>query len=128
MPSQYSDKDKARAKQTLESIEETINQLIEWNKGISSADDFYLSRSGMQLLAANCTLLTAIGEGVNRVNRIIPGFLSDNFPNIPWKAVVGMRNHIAHGYFEIDAGLIFEAVTCDVLELQPTISKAIELL
>lgn len=82
----------------------------------------------MQLLAANCTLITAIGEGVNRVSRVLPGFLDSNFPEIPWRAIVGMRNHIAHGYFELDADLIYEAVREDIPPLLETIRKAIVIL
>lgn len=99
MPSQYSEQNKLRARQTLESIHETLVQLIEWNKDVNSADDYYASQSGMQLLAANCTLITAIGEGINRINRILPDYLLSEFPEVPWKAIIGMRNHIAHGYF-----------------------------
>lgn len=81
----------------------------------------------MQLLAANCTLITAIGEGINRVNRILPNFLQSNFPDIPWYAVVGMRNHIAHGYFELDADIVFEAVKNDIPPLKEIIQKAIQI-
>lgn len=114
MLSQYSDNDIARGFQTIESVRDTIAQLIEWNKIISSADDFYGSLQGTQLLAANCTLITAIGEGVNRINRILPGFLHGQFPDIPWHAIVAMRNHIAHGYFEIDAEIVFDTISSDM--------------
>lgn len=78
----------------------------------------------MQLLAANCTLITAIGEGINRINRVIPNFLESNFPEIPWHAIVGMRNHIAHGYFELDADIVFEAVKNAIPPLKEIIQKA----
>lgn len=110
MQFQYSDKDIQRALQTLESIEETIVLILEWNRNILTTEDFYGSQGGMQLLAANCTLITAIGEGINRVNKTLPDFLKSNFPDVPWRAIVGMRNHIAHGYFELDADAVFEAV------------------
>lgn len=125
MLSQYSNSEVQRVTQTLEAIEETISQLIEWNTNILSAEYYYSSQSGMQLLAANCTLITAIGEGVNRINRIAPEFLNNNFPNIPWRAIIGMRNHIAHGYFELDADLVFEAVSADIPPLLDTIRQAI---
>ncbi len=128
MPLQYSDFEKQRAIQTLESIEEAISQLIEWNKHVSSAEDYYSSSNGMQLLAANCTLITGIGEGVNRVNRVLPEFLSSNFPEVPWRAIVGMRNHIVHGYFELDADLVFESVSQDIPSLLRTIQSAILML
>lgn len=125
MQSRYSDKDLERALYTLKSISETISQLTEWNKDIASTENYYGSPTGMQLLAANCTLITAIGEGVNRINRILPGFLQNNFPLTPWSAIIGMRNHIAHGYFELDAEIIYEAVKNDIPHLSNTIHKAI---
>lgn len=73
-------------------------------------------------------MITAIGEGVNRCNRIMPGFLSDNFPNIPWHAIIGMRNHIAHGYFELDADMVFEAVKTDIPSLKLVICEAVAIL
>lgn len=127
MQSQYSDADLKRALQTLESVDETIARLIEWNDGLTAADDYYVSPTGMQLLTANCTLITAIGEGINRVNRVLPGFLSNKFPAVPWRAIIGMRNHIAHGYFELDADIVFEAVKNDIPELSATIRQAINL-
>lgn len=127
MQSQYSKIDIQRAIQTFQSIEETIIRLIDWNRNICSTEDYYSTPTGMQLLAANCTLITAIGEGINRVNRILPNFLQSNFPDIPWYAVVGMRNHIAHGYFELDADIVFEAVKNDIPPLKEIIQKAIQI-
>ena len=52
-------------------------------------------------------------------------YLSTTFPDIPWRAIIGMRNHIAHGYFELDADLVFEAVKEEIPILEQTIVKAI---
>lgn len=93
-----------------------------------STEDYYGSQSGMQLLAANCTLITAIGEGVNRVNRILPDFLASHFPEVPWRAIIGMRNHIAHGYFELDADIVFEAVKNDIPDLNDVILSVLTIL
>ncbi len=127
MQSQFS-KDNNRALQTLIQVEKVICQLIEWNQKIYSVDDYYKSESGMQLLAANCTLITAIGEGINRIERILPGFLYEKFPDTPWRAIIGMRNHIAHGYFDLDGDIVFEAVKKEIPELRQTILRVIKLL
>ena len=71
---EYSESNRLKTLQTLRSINDTISQLINWNRNIISVDDYYASEQGMQLLTANCTLITAIGEGVNRVLRILPDF------------------------------------------------------
>lgn len=51
--------------------------------------------------------LLAIGEELSH--------LSDKFakehPDIQWYKIVGLRNRIAHGYFEIDQDLIWDTLT-----------------
>ncbi|MDE5828248.1 MAG: DUF86 domain-containing protein [Duncaniella sp.] len=37
-----------------------------------------------------------------------------------------MRNHIAHGYFEIDADMVYEAVSSDIHDLLGIIEQLIE--
>lgn len=124
-PSKFSETEIRQGFITLESVDKVIDDLISWNKNVSSVEDYYSTQTGMQLLAANCTLITAIGEGINRVNRLLPDFLSSQFPEIPWKAIVGMRNHIAHGYFELDADLVFDAVKEEIPALKDAILRAI---
>lgn len=128
MASQYSELNIEQALITLEGMSEAIDQLLTWNEDIESTDDYKSSPQGMQLLAANCMLITALGEGINRCNKIVPDFLSSNFPEIPWRSIVGMRNHIAHGYFELDADIVFSAVKNDMPVLSDAITKAIQLL
>ena len=36
-----------------------------------------------------------------------------------------MRNHIAHGYFELDAELVFETIQTDIPELLATIREVL---
>ncbi len=124
MPSNSCNNRAGQAFLTLESIADAIDKLIEWNNSIHEHDDYYSTQHGMQLLAASCTLLTAIGEGINRICRITPGFLETNFPATPWHAIVGLRNHIAHGYFELDSEIIFSTVKTDIPKLKDTIAMA----
>ena len=128
MELQYSDSAKRRALQTLLSIEEALDQLIDWNINIQSADDFVCSPTGMQLLAADAMLISAIGEGINTINSKLPEFLSSNFPEIPWREIVGMRNRIVHGYFDINAEIVIDTIRTGVPALQEVIKKAIELI
>ena len=43
-------------------------------------------------------------------------------PEIPWKAVKGMRDHIAHGYFDINVDFVWDVVKNDL----PTLRDAID--
>jgi len=49
----------------------------------------------MQFLAA--------GEALKRLEKLKPGLLSTNFPEIDWKGAMGFRDVIAHQYFDLDA-------------------------
>ena len=38
-------------------------------------------------------------------------------PEIPWIDVIGIRNHIAHGYFDIDGDIVFDIVKNNLNDL-----------
>lgn len=76
----------------------------------------------MKNLAASCMLIEAIGEGVKQIDKFTDSKLLIERPEIPWKDVIGIRNHIAHGYFDIDGDIVFDVVKNNLDSLQ----KAIE--
>ena len=110
-----------RVRSILEQLQTAIGQLKEWNAEVMSAEDYFLSSSGMQKLAANCMLIEAIGEGIKQIDRITNGKLLPERPEIPWIDVMGIRNHIAHGYFDIDGDIIFSTIKNDLDALQEAI-------
>ena len=110
-----------RIKYTLEQINTALDHLKEWNEDVKTANDFYLSSSGMQKLAANSMLIEAIGEGIRQIDEHSDGKLLPERPEIPWKDVIGMRNRIAHGYFEVDAELVLATIKNDLDALQTAV-------
>ena len=64
----------------------------------------------MKNLAASCMLIEAIGETIRQIDKITESKLLQERPEIPWKDVIGIRNHIAHGYFDIDGDIVFDVV------------------
>lgn len=62
--------------------------------------------------------LQIIGEAA----RTLSQKTRDVGPNIPWKQIIGMRNILAHTYFEVDLEVVWAAVTVSVpaLELEIT--------
>ncbi len=102
----------------LEQIKTAIGQLQEWNAGVTSEDDYYMSSDGMQKLAASCMLIEAIGEGVKQIDKITKSELLPERPEIPWSDVIGIRNHIAHGYFHINGTLVLSTIKNDLDSLQ----------
>lgn len=112
----------------LKQVEESILLLQEWEKDIHSVDDYLLSHEGMKNLAATCMLVEAIGEAYKKIDKETNGTLLRLYPSIPWKAVKGIRDHIAHGYFEIDADVIYVAVKEDLSPLLQATRFFIEML
>lgn len=107
-------------------IENAIKQLKEWNAIIVTADDYYMSPDGMQKLAASCMLIEAIGEGIHQIDSLTEGKLLPERPEIPWEDVVGIRNHIAHGYFDIDGEVVLMVVQQDLDPLMEAVNHFIE--
>lgn len=116
--------DKAIIQDILSQLHEAIERIEEWNHTISSADDYTFSPEGMKTLAATCMLIEAIGEGINKIDRRTDGkLLYAVCPQIPWKDIIGMRNHIAHGYFDIDADFIYSAISMDLPPLREALAS-----
>lgn len=91
-------------------IQTALEQIQMWNSEILSTDGYTDTPEGMKTLAATSMLLKSIGESFKKIENKTQGTLLVLRPEIPWKDVMGMRNHIAHGYFDIDADIIFDVV------------------
>ena len=104
---------------SLYQIKAAIENLMNWNQGITDMNDLLMSPSGMQDLAGNCMTIMAIGEGFRKIDKSTNGQLLPLRPEIPWRQVFGLRNRIAHGYFDIDIDIISEVINND---LQPLLS------
>lgn len=60
--------------------------------------------------------LIVIGEAATKVMDADPGFVQAN-AHIPWRAMRGMRNRMAHGYFDINLDVVWETVQVSLPEL-----------
>lgn len=107
---------------TLLQIKKAIEQLQNWNKDIQNVDDYYSTPEGMKNLAASCMLIEAIGEGVKQIDKLTQSRLLDERPEIPWQDVIGIRNHIAHGYFDIDGDIVLDVIKNNLDELLAAIN------
>lgn len=66
--------------------------------------------------------LEIIGEAAAKVSIAT----RDSNAEIPWQDVVGMRNRLIHGYFDIDLERVWDTVTGDVPELVKLLEKALD--
>ena len=83
-------------RQALERIERKAAPLL--------ADSALLDgEEGQDLLDVICMQFLAAGEALKRLEKLEPGLLTTNYPDIDWKGAMGFRDVIAHQYFDLDA-------------------------
>ena len=60
--------------------------------------------------------LVIIGEAATKLMDTDQAFVQAH-PSIPWRAMRGMRNRMAHGYFDINLDVVWETVQVSLPEL-----------
>ncbi|PHY21175.1 DUF86 domain-containing protein [Caulobacter sp. BP25] len=93
---------------------EAIGQIEAYVDGVDQAG-FLADRMRRDAVAMN---LLVIGESAGR----LPAPIRDLEPNIDWRAVIDLRNRIAHGYSSISFSIVWSIV---VVEL-PALRQAAE--
>lgn len=63
--------------------------------------------------------LIVIGEAI----AALPDEVKERDPEIPWRAIVGLRNRLAHEYFLIDPSVIRDVVERDLADLSTRVRK-----
>lgn len=82
-------------------------------------DEFLADKRTQNAVAMS---LIAIGEIVTVLNQKDPDFIQIN-SHIPWRYIKGMRNIIAHGYFELDFVIVWETAIQSIPELENQIDE-----
>lgn len=57
--------------------------------------------------------LMIVGEAAAQIVAGHPAF-AEAHPDIPWRSIRGMRNRIAHGYFDVDLGVVWQTVQVEL--------------
>jgi uncharacterized protein with HEPN domain len=108
---------------SLSSIEKSLLLVIDQTETVKSVNDFVTTSSGIFMLDAVCMNLLAVGEAIKIIDKRTAGNLLSNYPSIPWKDVMGMRDKIAHHYFDLDADAVFDILRNDVPPLLSVIKQ-----
>jgi len=116
-------RDKTLVIETLEQVELVIENLLESTASLSDINELLTSADGMLRLNGICMCFIIIGEEVKRIDSYTDEKFLINYPSIPWKNIKGMRNRIAHGYFEIDADVVFDTLKNSIPPLLTVIKQ-----
>lgn len=105
----------------LQDMLEALERIPRRFSGISAPEDFFDSPEGQDRLDAICMVLIAVGEGFKQVDRQTDGKLLARYPGIDWTGVKGVRDVIAHGYFDVDAEEVLAICQDDIPVLIDTV-------
>jgi uncharacterized protein with HEPN domain len=64
-----------------------------------------------------------MGEAATQIINEYPDFVAAH-PNIPWREMRGIRNRMAHGYYELDLTIVWDTVTTYLDRLIQQIASA----
>lgn len=111
---------------SLKRIATTIKRIIDNSKAIGDASYYVLSSTGMERLESTCMLLLAIGESIKGIDKMTQKQLLPKYPEVDWKGAMGIRDIIAHHYFDIDESIVFDVVKNKLPEMLRIINKMID--
>jgi len=86
------------------------------NKHVACDKQEFYNSNLMQVYALH--MLQVIGEALKN----IPQHIKDSHPEIAWSKIIGMRNIIVHGYFNIDNAELWNTITDDL----PTLKEQVK--
>lgn len=84
-----------------------------------SRDDFLADKRTQQAVIMS---LIVLGEAATKVMDRHPEFASAH-TQVPWRNMRGMRNRIAHGYFDIDLDVVWDTVQNALLPLRVALKE-----
>jgi len=102
----------------LYDIEQSLNKIEAFIKNTTSEE---FVKDEMKQDAVHMRLLV-IGEAVNNLQQRAPALL-ERHPEIPWRLIRGMRNKIAHEYFNINPLRTWGTAVEDLPVLKAVIDK-----
>jgi len=104
-------------------IMDAARLIVGYTEGMSK-EDFIADTRTQQAVIFNIII---IGEAVTKLLKDHQPLLSQ-FPEVPWTSMKGMRNRIAHGYFEINLNTVWESANVNIpdllIQLQPVLTQA----
>ncbi|MEQ8757678.1 MAG: DUF86 domain-containing protein [Coleofasciculus sp. G1-WW12-02] len=108
---------KRQVEDYLQDILDAVAAIEQFTAGI----DFEAFSQNLEKVFAVSRAMEIIGEAVKRV----PDSVRNQYPDIPWRDIAGMRDKLIHDYFNANVEIIWQAVQEDVPQLKMMISEVL---
>jgi uncharacterized protein with HEPN domain len=110
--------DRSRLFDYLLHIREAIARIEDYTSDVDETE-FLANQLVQDAVIRN---LEIIGEASRNITRRFPEVANEN-PDIPFAFAYDMRNALAHGYFKVDVGIVWNTIQKDLSELDHKVEK-----
>lgn len=94
---------------SLLDIESAAQLILQFSRGMSRAD----FDGDVKTQKAVLHEITVLGEAVKRLTHAFRA----THPEVPWRIMAGMRDHVTHEYDDVDLGEIWQVIVRDIPNL-----------
>ena len=94
---------------------EACEDILSFTKGMSYSD----FASDRKTVNAVIRSLEVIGGATKN----LPASFRDNYPDIPWKQMAGMRDKLIHEYFGVDIQMVWQVIECHIPNILPLLKE-----
>ena len=108
-----------RTEDYLEHIVDSSGDILSFTNGFT----LEAFKADLRTQKAVVMSIIEIGEAATKIAASDPDFVAQN-DDLPWSQMRGMRNRIAHGYFDIDLDIVWQTVVSAI----PTLHQQAEAL
>jgi uncharacterized protein with HEPN domain len=104
----------------LQHMLEAIHNAQAFTEGMAQAD-FEEDKKTQQAVVMS---LIVLGEAATKIMDFYPEFAAEH-SEIPWRGMRGMRNRIAHGYFDINLEVVWDTLQTALPSLKSQLQKLV---
>ena len=102
-----------------------VRDMIEFGQKVLSYTDGLNEES----FKANGLIYDATLRNVQLIGQAamcVPAKLRDSYPDIPWRAIIGVRNRLAHSYPDLSDSILWSIIEDAIPEMLPKLARILE--
>lgn len=115
-----------RVKSYLETIIQETELIPEMSRTIEKPNDFLTDITGVTIFRACGMSLQYITETCIKIRNLTKKELFEQYKDVPWAEIFGLRNFISHAYGDVKEKDIFDTIKKDLPALNSTAKQMLE--